>query len=162
MKKVSILALILASFMLLTVAPAYAETAATAAPATDAAAATEGTPVYGQVTQVDENTITIALAAMPEAAPAAADATAAPDAAAAPAALSLTGETMTVTVNDATAVTLKGANGAEDTAGTMADIAVGSIVTVTLTDNTATAITVESAAAEPASETAAEAPAANG
>ena len=58
--------------------------------------------------------------------------------------------------------TLKGVNGAEDIAGTMADIAVGSIVTVTLTDNTATAITVESAAAEPASETAAEAPAANG
>jgi hypothetical protein len=171
MKKVPVLALILASFMLLTiVGPALADTTATEAPSTEATVAPETNALYGQVTQVDENTVTLALAALPDAAAATAteapatDATAteapATDAAAAPAAapaLALTGETATVTVDDATVITLKGVNGAADTTGTMADITVGSIVTVEQTDNTATTITVEFAA--PAEAAAAEAPA---
>lgn len=183
MKKVSILALILASFMLLTIAgAAYADATATEAPAADAAAATDAAPLYGQVTNVDENTITIALATLPVDETAAADATAteapavdatateapAADAAATEApALALTGESTTVTVDDSTVITLKGADGAADTTGTMADIAVGELVTITLKDNTATAITVEPAAETEAAATAeepaaTEAPASNG
>ena len=170
MKKVPVLALILASFMLLTVVgPALADTTATEAPATEATVAPETNALYGQVSQVDENTVTIALAALPDAEAAtateapAADATAteapATDAAAPAAApaLALTGETATVTVDDATVITLKGVDGAADTTGTLADITVGSVVTVELTDNTAATITVEFAA--PAEAAAAEAPA---
>lgn len=181
MKKSPILALILASFMLLTVAgSALADTTATEAPATEATVAPEANTLYGQVTTVDGNSITIALATLPEAAadttateaPATdATATEAPAADAAVPALTLTGETATFTVDDATLITLKGAAGAADTTGALTDIVVGSIVTAQLTDNTATTITLEAAPATaeaaateaPAADaTATEAPASNG
>ena len=68
--------------------------------------------------------------------------------------LTLTGESLTFTVNDATVITLRGGHDAQDTTGALSDIAVGSILTIVLSDNVATSISVQQTPAAPAATTA--------
>ena len=55
----------------------------------------------------------------------------------------LSGEEMTITVDDATVITISGM--AEDTKGSISDISEGDILTVTISGDTVTAITIGSA-----------------
>jgi hypothetical protein len=71
--------------------------------------------------------------------------------------LTLTGETLTFTVTDATQITLRGGRGAQDTQGALSDIQVGSVVTVVLDGEVAASIAVR----QMSTATAAEAPAGN-
>jgi hypothetical protein len=78
--------------------------------------------------------------------------------------LTLTGETLSFTVNDSTQITLRGGRDQQDTAGSLSNIQVDSVVTVVVTDGVATSISVRQAMAAPdanASPNATEAPASN-
>ena len=70
----------------------------------------------------------------------------------------LTGETLTFTMNDATAVILRGGRDAQDATGSLLDVQVGSLISVTLADSLATQIVVRQM---PTTPEAAEIPAAN-
>ena len=70
----------------------------------------------------------------------------------------LTGETLTFTMNDATAVILRGGRDAQDATGSLLDVQVGSLISVTLADSLATQIVVRQM---PTTPEAAETPAAN-
>mgnify|MGYP001004219285 CR=1 FL=1 len=122
----------------------------------------------GQVTQIDGNAITIALGTMggpggqngqaaqgnpPTDSNGQAPQGNAPDGGQGPS-LTLTGESLTFTVNDATVITLRGGHDAQDTTGALSDIAVGSILTIVLSDNVATSISVQQTPAAPAATTA--------
>jgi hypothetical protein len=76
----------------------------------------------------------------------------------------VTGETLAFTVDDSTQITLRGGFGQQDAAGSLADIQVGSVVTVVVTDGVAASISVRQATAAPDAATApdeTEAPAGN-
>ena len=64
--------------------------------------------------------------------------------------LTLTGETLTFTVDDATQITLSGGRDAQDAVGSLSDISVGSVVTVVLNDSVATSIVIQQTLAAPA------------
>jgi len=145
----------------------------------------------GQVTQIDGNTITIALASMggpgggqnsqspqgnapadnngqaPQGNPPTSDSGQAPqgnsssgDNGQAPQgnpptggqgpSLTLTGETLTFTIDDATQITLRGGRDAQDAAGSLSDISIGSVVMVVLNDSLATSIAIQQTLAAPA------------
>ncbi len=70
----------------------------------------------------------------------------------------LTGETLTFTMNDATAVILRGGRDAQDATGSLLDVQVGSLISITLADSLATQIVVRQM---PTTPEAAETPAAN-
>ena len=174
MNKKRTLALMLAILTLMTCAPALAQSQ------TDAQPQQNGT--FGQVTQIDGNSVTLALASMggpgggqngqaPQGnAPADANGQAPqgnaptdangkaqqgnpPSGGQAPS-LTLTGETITFTVDDATQITLRGGRDAQNATGSLADIQVGTILMVTLNGNVATAISVQQTPAASAETTA--------
>ena len=120
----------------------------------------------GQVTQIDGNSITIALATTPnpgdhqtpQGSPPSADSGQTPQGSPPSAdsgqngpggGLTLTGETLTFTVDDATQITLSGGRDVQGTALALSDIQMGDVVTVTLGGSAATAITVRRMPAAP-------------
>ena len=181
MKKRTFTLIVAILLLLLAVGPALAESTQTAPPAEN------GT--FGQVTQIDGNTITLALASMggpggqmPQGNPPDGNGQTQQDnppsdgSGQAPqgnppdgngqnpqgnppsdgqgsgfgGSLTLTGETISFTVSDATQITLRGGSGAQDTQGTLSDIQVGSVITVVLDGETAATITVRQTPQAPA------------
>ncbi len=123
----------------------------------------------GQVTQIDGNSITIALATTPnpgdhqtpQGNPPSGDSGQTPQGnppsgdngqngpGGGNGGLTLTGETLTFTVDDATQITLSGGRDVQGTALALSDIQMGDVVTVTLGGSAATAITVRRMPAAP-------------
>ena len=98
--------------------------------------------VKGQVTAIDGDLITLALG-VEETQNAAAGETDSPDdraAAATSGGLTLTGEEQTFTVSESTAIEME--SGTETSTGTLQDITVGSILTVTLSGDTAQVVII--------------------
>jgi hypothetical protein len=169
MKKRTLTLIVAILLLLLAVGSALAESTQTAPP--------EENGTFGQVTQIDGNTITIALASMggsggptPQGNPPSdgngqAQQGNPPDnngqnpqgtppsggqGSGFGGSLTLTGETLSFTVSDATQITLRGGRDAQDTQGTLSDIQVGSVVTVVLDGETAATITVRQTPQAPA------------